>query len=282
MEDSLDTSMEVLDFTCAEDKELDTSAKDIDNLDDYDIYRLDFETGDEAAESPPRHIYAAGGEILQPGDHVYMWCTLYQHHGIVLSVEETAEPPFVLIAEFTNVGLLQANTIIVSTSTASGATSGGGVNGGFRFVKEKEPSKWHKVKYQANPMECLTWRPGTCSAASSRDPQEILLRVQFLHDCRHLLPNYHLLSSNCETVAVWCVTGKWETLQYQQTMNWSCVTTVGLLLPVNPAVGAVAAGLAFWHSNHIGNKWKGTTDTLNKEFQWYAMGKMPELQYQES
>lgn len=279
MEDNGEAEMEDLDVLGGEDAELKAEADDdrIDNLDDYDIYRLDYEIVE--SDAFPQRILAAGGEVLEPGDHVYMWCTLYQHHGIVLSIDE--DSPKVLIAEFTNVGLVQANTLVVSASTASGATSGGGVTGGFRFVKEDEPSKWHRVKYNANPMECITWRPGTCSAASPRDPKEILLRVQFLHDCRHLLPDYHLLSSNCETVAVWCVTGKWETLQYQQPMKWSHITSVGLL-PVIPGVGMLAAGLSFWHSNHIQNKWEEASEKLNKEFKWYAMGKMPSLQYQES
>jgi hypothetical protein len=280
MSDNVESNKENSEVLCG--KEAANNEEQVENLEDFDMYRLDYETDDK--QSGPQRIHAAGGEILQPGDHIYMWCTLYQHHGIVLSTDESAETPSVLIAEFTNVALLQASTFIVSSSTSAGATSGNGVTGGFRFIKEQEPSKWHKVKYQANRVECVTWRPGTCSAARPCDTQEILLRVQFFHDCRHLLPDYHLLSSNCETVAVWCVTGKWETLQYQQTMKLSqvgAIASVGLM-PVIPGLGMVAAGLAFWHINHIQNKWKEIANSLNKEFQWYAMGKMPKLMFQES
>lgn len=256
------------------------------NLEEYEIYRLDYE---EYESRQP--ILAAGGEELQPGDHVYMWCTGYQHHAIVIDIDIDIDTsivddsdgsgtnddarPSVLIAEFTNVQLAVANTLIVSSSTASGAVSGNGVTGGFRFLRETDPSqKWHKVKYQANPLECITWRPGTCSAACPSHPSQILMRVQFLHDCRHVLPEYHLLSSNCETVSVWCVTGKWETLQYQQTMKWSQALTTGMM-PVAPGFGMVAAGLAFWHSKQIQHQWQQTDGRLNREFEWYSMGKKP-------
>jgi len=271
-------------------------------IEDQEIYRLDFETTTAASTEQSsllcsREPRAAGGELLQPGDHVYMWCTLYQHHGIVIQILPTPEDDddttptndnnddttpaatavsdsscVVLIAEFTNVTLAESSSILTSASTASGAVSGGGVGGGFRFVRESEPNKWHKMKYQANPLECVTWRPGTCSAAKPSEATEILLRVRFLHECRHLLPEYHLLASNCETVAVWCVTGIWETLQYNQTIKWSQVGALAAATAV-PGIGVVAAGLAHWHSQKTRERWKKTSDKLEKEFQWYRMGK---------
>ncbi|KAL3932468.1 MAG: hypothetical protein SGBAC_010839 [Bacillariaceae sp.] len=263
------------------------------NLDDFDLYKLDYESDHEEdgelenLQSPvPKSKQlgvaswpnAAGGEILKPGDHVYMWCTMYQHHGIVLSVESTVDPPHLLIAEFTNLALAQANTFMVSSSAASGATVGSGVTSAFRFVKEAETTKWHKMKYQANPLECVTWRPGTCSAAKPCKARKVLLRVQFLHDCRHLLPEYHLLSSNCETVAFWCVTGKWETLQYHHTMKWTKGASVGLL-PVAPGIAGLAAGLAFWHSSQTRGQWQDTEEKLNENFKWYALGKEPKWSF---
>jgi hypothetical protein len=239
-------------------------------IEDWEIYRLNY-------ESQP---IAAGGEVLQSGDHVYMECTMYQHHGIVLEETKNTDDAeqSILIAEFTNVALLGTDTIINALSTSSGAVSGNGVTGGFRYVNETQPSKWHKVKYRANPLEWMTWRPGTCSAASPSPVQTILARVQFLNDCRHLIPDYHLLASNCETVAIWCVTGKWETLQGGRAMQWSmggAFTSISMV--ALPVLGIAAAGLAIVHSMHISKKWEETGALLNKEFQWYAMGTTPKL-----
>lgn len=245
-----------------------------DHIEKLEFYRLDYEM----------QAVAAGGEILQPGDHVYMWCTLYQHHGIVINTNnwkndfEKSRKSFILIAEFTNVALLgAANSIINSASTASGAVSEG-VAGGFRFVQETEPGKWHKVKYNASLLECSTWRPGTCSASSPSTVQTILTRVLFLRDCPHLIPHYHILASNCETVAVWCITGNWETSQGDRALQVSKLGAVTAAAAAVPICGiAVAGGLAIWESIHLGKKKEETAQLLNKEFQWYALGKTPEF-----
>lgn len=256
-------------------------------IEDLAIYKLDYET----------QPIAAGGEVLQPGDHVYMWCTLYQHHGIVLETDtwtvthqkeeesrsggKDEQQQSILIAEFTNVALLgAANNLIQSTSTASGALSTAGVTGGFRFVKEMTPSQWHVVKYQANPFEIMTWRPGTCSSACPSSVETILTRVHFLNACRHLIPDYHILASNCETVAVWCRTGEWETLQGDGALRMSQIGAVAAagVVPV-PGAGIVAGGLALWHARGVNQKLEKTAERLNKEFQWYAMGKTPNLKF---
>ena len=222
---------------------------------------------------------------MQPGDHVYMWCTLYQHHGIVLATSTsltTSIKPSILIAEFTNQALETNTNFLQSTSTASGAASTG-VLGGFRIVEDDNPGQWHLVKYMANPLECVSWRPGTCSAAEPSPPTTILTRVQFLRDCRHLIPDYHILASNCETVAVWCVTGKWETLQGDRAMQVSqlgALTSMAFLPVVGTGIGVAAGGLAMWHSRHIGKKWEETAQRLNQEFEWYNMGKTPEFYFQ--
>jgi len=228
------------------------SHADDERLEDLELYRLDYEE-------------------FQPGDHVYMFCNLYQHHGIVLE-----NSPQLLIAEFTNVALAEdSSSLFSSASTASRATTTG-VQGGFRIVHETEPSQWHKVKYQANPLECMTWRPGTCSAAKPSPVETILLRVQFLRDCRHLIPQYHILASNCETVAVWCTTGTWETAQGGRALQISKIgaLTSMALLPV-PGIGVAAGSLAIWHSMHIGKQWQQTKNKLDDHFEWYAMGKHP-------
>ena len=118
-----------------------TSSQDDDDDDDDDdnestisdlsLYKLDYET----------KPLAAGGEVLQAGDHVYIWLTLYQHHGIVL---EASSPDCILIAEFTNAALLETPWIQSASHSSAVVTSG--VTGAFRFVQETNPSQWHKVK----------------------------------------------------------------------------------------------------------------------------------------
>ena len=101
----------------------------------------------------------------------------------------------------------------------------------------------------------------------------ILQRVAFLRDCRHWIPNYHLLASNCETVAVWCRTGVWDTRQAGRALQVSQVTSVALL-PVAAGVGLAVGGLAWWHSHQLHQQRQETAARLNKEFEWYAMGKV--------
>lgn len=259
-------------------------------LEDLEIYRLDF----EEPRGSTGTVRAAGGEALQAGDHVYMWCTMYQHHGIILEVipggekadtsknlEDGENSGSVLIAEFTNVALLEAPHVLGVTSTSSNAATVG-VEGGFRIVLEKEPHKnWHKVKYGANPIESVTWRPGTCSSAEPSNRTLILTRVQFLKDCRHLIPDYHVLASNCETVAVWCVTGKWMTLQGDRALQLSQVGGA-LTSFVTLGLGVAAGGMAVWHSHRISGKCRETAALLNREFEWYSMGKTPEFSFQPS
>ena len=300
-------------------------------LEDFDIYRLDYEEKSSNSSSsslccndgddigtPTSSVVkaiAAGGEALRPGDHVYMWCTLYQHHGIVLETlqQQTSEPlvtkenrnlcekdtasssspesassegnqsqqPSILIAEFTNAALADesmTNNLFNSASVASDATSGGGVTGGFRIVLESQPTKWHKVVYRANPIQYMSWTPGTCSMSQPSEVLTRLYRVQFLNECRHLIPDYHLLASNCETCAVWCMTGKWETLQAQKAIELSQVGALAASSALmGPLVGVAAASTValFWQSQSLGSKKEQTALKLNQDFQWYSLGKKP-------
>ena len=229
------------------------------SLGDLSIYKLDYET------KPLAH----GGEILEAGDHVYIWCTLYQHHGIVLE----ASVDRLLIAEFTNAALL-TTPLMQSASHASTAISTG-VGGAFRFVQETEPSKWHKVKYGASPLECWTWRPGTCCGATPDANDLVLTRVQFLYTCRHLIPDYHVLASNCEAVAMWCKTGLYTSLQVR-LLEYSKATVTGLGAAVlSPVAGIAIGGLAVWHSKQVEKQCDETTIMLNREFAVYNMGKSP-------
>jgi hypothetical protein len=284
-----------------------------DVLEDLAIYRLDFEDSlrnqgeaiikqESVVENSPQ-VTAAGGEVLKPGDHVYLWCTMYQHHGIVLETRMACDTTTsirdsnatragsVVIAEFTNLAMVEESDVgswMASVSVGSQATSGGGVAGGFRIVLENDPSRWHTVKYRAHPiLECLTWRPGTCTSATPSAVPTILTRVAFLRNCRHRIPDYHVLACNCETVAVWCRTGKWETLQGDRALQLSelgCAVVAFSTAPVPalPLLSMAAGGLALWHSRQIASLWEATAERLNREFEWYSMGKTPEVIFQQT
>lgn len=244
----------------------DTDNEDIDQL---GIYRLDYED--------PSSPIAAGGELLVEGDHIYMYCgvaniDLYQHHGIVLEVNKESRG-YILIAEFTNAELPDT-AWFQSTSHASAAVADG-VRGGFRCVREREPYKWHKVKYQANPLECLTWSPGTCSSACPDAADMVLTRVQFLREQYYKLPSYNTLTSNCESVAVWCKTGKFTSLQGNRALDVAKVVVPAAGAVALPVVGIALGGFAIWHSMSASRKCKDFSDQLNREFCWYAMGRSP-------
>jgi hypothetical protein len=274
-------------------------------------------------------------DSFKAGDHVYVWCHAgaYQHHGIVLQVDHVSNK--VLIADFTNmggdngdaskkkkgVGRLSSFQSSSSDSSESEAASRSfsGLPGGFRMVQEdmisnddstKKPQKWCKVKYNANPFEVTFWRPGTCSGTTPDPPDQILARVHFLMMHFHLVPPYHLLECNCETVAAWCTTGEWRTRQVSHLLNWTkttsvlgtggayysaatatttCATTgvagwVGatteisllaanpLLLPVICVTGVAVGGMALWNSLQTRHRWKVTSTLLNTEFERFWTG----------
>jgi hypothetical protein len=266
------------------------------------LYKLDYE------DKPT----AAGGEVLEAGDHIYIWCSPgYQHHGIVLEIQKgaveaaeneaglvvadtitvtsstdqaetestevppatSASQPRILIAEFTNAALTET-PLWSSASHASTAVSTG-VMGAFRYIYETQPSKWHKVKYQANPLECMTWRPGTCSPVTPDLVQVVLTRVQFLRTCNHFIPDYHVLASNCEAVAVWCKTGKYQSSQVR-VLDYSKATVTGMGTALfSPLAGVMLGGLSVWHTMETNKQCQVTTDILNREFAVYTMGKSP-------
>jgi len=218
---------------------------------------------------------AAGGEELCPGDHVYIWMTGYQHHGIVLDVTPTT----MKVAEFTNAALEQTMFQSGSVPVAS-RTLSTGVQNNWQTILVEDPSTWHKAKYQANGLECWSWRPGTCYDATPDPPPVILCRIEFLMGNRHVLPDYHLLQCNCETVAYWCSTGRWMTRQGDAALKSATgvlpvVATV--LAPEFALLSLATAGVAAWHSNSVNSEWEQIANRLNSNFAWFAMGKNPKL-----
>lgn len=125
-------------------------------------------------------------------------------------------------------------------------------------------------------MECWTWRPGTCSGVTPDAVDRVLTRVQFLHTCRHLIPDYHVLASNCEAVAVWCMTGTYTSLQATRLLDFSKATlSTAVAGALCPFTGAALGGLSMWHSLQMGKQCEETTTILNREFGVYSMGKSP-------
>jgi Lecithin retinol acyltransferase len=281
---------------------------DAEDIDQLDLYRLDYED-DAATEKGPSSIItgplAAGGEPLREGDHVYFFCglanvSLYQHHGIVLDVKKkkkiedaaaaAAAAPVenendnndddnILIAEFTNADL-PGTPWFQSASHASVAVVTEGVRGGFRFVRETDPSKWHKVRYHASAVECWTWNPGTCSSATPDPVDVILQRVQFLREQYYMIPKYNILTSNCESVAVWCVTGIYTSPQGNRALDMTKLAVPAAGAMVIPVLGVALGGLAIlWHSMSSANNRGGqdAANRLSREFAWYAMGRRPTI-----
>ena len=198
---------------------------------------------------------------FKPGDQVYMWCEAtgirYQHHGIVLYASANQ----LKIADFT---APNSGTFALPDSVTSGFRGSRGSNWhGVRITTYDNVEKWEKEVYTED----------------ADDVALVLQRVKFLLSNPHLIPEYELLVSNCETVAVWCKTGSFRTHQIaglvdggkrnSATMAASSVLASGLLGPlaIPVAVGAAVSFSAFaLKERSHENVWKERTEILNMEF----------------
>ena len=102
-------------------------------------------------------------------------------------------------------------------------------------------------------------------------------RVEFLLKYPHYIPTYSLVESNCECVAVWCMTGEWRTHQTESVLgNVSLGSRLALAGISIASLGSLTIpfGLVFtagevisgvW-GDHAKRKWKEQTEKLNKEF----------------
>lgn len=248
---------------------------------------------------------------FRPGDHVYICCDTYKHHAIIVGVN--SDDDTMTVADFTafvsdeqeEQGVdRNISSSFSSSSSASSSSSSINKTGGFRFLTREDPSNYKKVNYEVNRLQCGLSPPGTCTPDTPDDPRTILARVEFLGENYHLLPPYHIVLSNCETVAFWCMTGKWRTHQVMSVVQTTgAVGTAGLggaagyvstatvaapaagvwgwlgfttevalatsqpfLLPVIVAGGSVVLGSSLWSASRIRHKWKKTTEKLNGEF----------------
>jgi hypothetical protein len=112
-----------------------------------------------------------------------------------------------------------------SLNTTTGTEEGRGQKLGF-FRTYAAPcdgrEKWHKVDYGSGRR-----KDQSLYAA----PALVCRRMQFLVDRERegddeLVPEYHVLSVNCECAAVWCKTGKWTTLQALDLLTVGQATAV--------------------------------------------------------
>jgi hypothetical protein len=155
-------------------------------------------------------------EELEIGDHVYQWRSwggvpgVFQHHGIVMDVIKDDEDKVVklTIADFSNVEQKDKKE---KESKDTKRRSGLFQEGILRTYTDTD--KWHKVLYEAKWWKRQVFRAGTCTSFKADAVGLVLARVNFITQFPEILPDYHVVYSNCECVAFWCKTGQWCTLQ---------------------------------------------------------------------
>eukprot|EP00985_Skeletonema_marinoi_P005525 scaffold2397_cov119-Skeletonema_marinoi.AAC.2 len=208
---------------------------------------------------------------LRPGDHIFIWQAYginpraYQRHAVVYSVTRKGQTQQELGDEQLSFNLndvyndyeddvevtvvsfyhFQRHHAAHGASQAAMAASGNsrGKRHGCKrellhdfigpdCMNRKKPLR--KVRYGRTVKKgLLSQKAGVGTALKKDQPGLILARVQYLLDNQDHLPSHNALSANGECAAMWCVTGKWCTLQGASIL---AVTSVG------QAGGALLAG----------------------------------------
>ncbi|KAF3433293.1 hypothetical protein FNV43_RR24395 [Rhamnella rubrinervis] len=129
-------------------------------------------------------------EKLRPGDHIYTWRNgySYSHHGIYVGdgkvIHLTRGPGLIIFSRSR-----PSNDRVECCSIEDFLCDG----------------QLYCFEYGVDPVELVTKRAGTCSAASSNPPEDVLHRAACLLE--HGFGNYDLLNKNCEDFSIYCKTG---------------------------------------------------------------------------
>lgn len=212
-------------------------------------------------------------EVIQfeAGDHITLQCNAagipYDHHAIVLSISTRSDGEGTLcVADFT----------AGDTGNAIRGTSGSDIVNSGSFGSGSESDEDHGLRVLV--VDSKEWKKVDYSSRQPVDPVHIIRRrVEFLLKYPHYIPTYSLVESNCECVAVWCMTGEWKTFQTQNILGnvnlgsrlalagISIASLGSLTIPFGLVftAGEVISGV--W-GDHAKRKWKEQTEKLNKEF----------------
>ena len=212
-------------------------------------------------------------EVIQfeAGDHITLQCNAagipYDHHAIVLSISTRSDGEGTLcVADFT----------AGDTGNAIRGTSGSDIVNSGSFGSGSESDEDHGLRVLV--VDSKEWKKVDYSSRQPVDPVHIIRRrVEFLLKYPHYIPTYSLVESNCECVAVWCMTGEWKTFQTQTILGnvnlgsrlalagISIASLGSLTIPFGLVftAGEVISGV--W-GDHAKRKWKEQTEKLNKEF----------------
>ena len=273
------------------------------NIDLYNLIGVDDENS-TTSSSPSTTTATDADEAtmsapsFHPGDHVWMWCEAaggvrYQHHGIVLYAGNTTtsnskqqqQQQMLKIADFTapDSGTFALPDSIASTGSTFNSNHRLPHWHGVRVTTYYNVSEWQKEGYATRKEDDDDDKNNNNSNLFCQDEDVVVLqRVKFLLSNPHLIPQYDLLVSNCETVAVWCKTGQFHTHQVSSFVNGgkrnsvtvaaSSVLASSILGPLAlPAVVGAAISFSTFvikeQSNE--NMWKERTKILNEEFQMW-------------